>query len=171
MSVSERLKGKVAEREVAHLHEAWWGSLEPGCRFVSTPQSGGWSAPTVRAEFRASGDLMTTATRFPFCVEVKRREKWSLEWLQAGKASPVWGWWRQAQRAAVEAELEPVLWFRRSREPWWVLVRAGFADERLPFVPELRWAARRLRALDVGALPVGFLATELLGLGPIAVAK
>lgn len=171
MSASSRTKGKVAEREVAHLHEAWWGSLEPGCRFVSTPQSGGWSAPTVRAEFRASGDLMTTATHFPFVVEVKRREGWSLDRLRSGGASPVWGWWRQAQREARELGLEPALWLRRSREPWRVLLRATFADERVELVPELRWHLRRLRVLDVGELPVGFLATELLGLGPVALAK
>ena len=70
-------KGKVAEREVARLLSEWWGQLEPGAQFVRTPCSGGWSSREVRTGFRASGDIMTTAVRFSFTVESKRREGWS----------------------------------------------------------------------------------------------
>jgi hypothetical protein len=114
-----RAKGKIAEREVAKMLEAWWGQLEPGCRFKSTPLSGGWSSPDVREAFKTSGDLVTTATRFPFAIEVKRRENWSWETLRAGKPSPVLGWWKQAARQAEEMKSQPLLVFRHNNEPWW----------------------------------------------------
>lgn len=117
-----RPKGVKAEREVAALLQEWWRQLEPECLFVRTPASGGWSQPKVRAEFRTSGDVMTTAKCFPFSVEVKRREGWRWSTLRAGKPSPVWAWWRQAQAQAREMGSEPMLWLRHSREPWMVMI-------------------------------------------------
>lgn len=121
-----RKKGNVAEREVAALMQFWWRHLEPGTQFVRTPLSGGWGGPAVRAGFRASGDLMTTAARFPFAVEVKRREAFDMGNVLKGRPSPVWGWWLQAQGQAEEMSCEPMLWFRKSRDPWRVLLRAEF---------------------------------------------
>lgn len=119
-----REKGKVAEREVAALLAEWWAPLEPGCSFLRTPMSGGWQAPAVRAEFRACGDIMTTAKRFPWCVEVKRREGWAWGPLLAGRPSPVLKWWAQASRDATAAGLGTMLWFRHNNESWWVMLRA-----------------------------------------------
>jgi hypothetical protein len=145
-------KGKIAEREVAKLIGAWWSSLEPEARFVRTPQSGGWHGAEVRTEFRASGDLMTTAKRFPFTVEVKRREAWSHEVFLAGKASPVWDWWRQAQGQARELSAEPALFFRQNRAPvhlfkgerapvWNVMLREEYVDVIYPpAVGVTRWS-------------------------------
>ncbi len=126
-----RRKGSAAEREVAELLRAWWDSVEPGVIFKRTPGSGGWSSPDARAAFKTAGDLVTTAARFPWCVEVKRREGWSWATLRAGRASPVWGWWAQAGRQAAECGLEPMLLFRRSREPWSAMVKDS---------NDLRWA-------------------------------
>lgn len=117
-----RAKGKAAEREVAALCAEWWGQLEPGCKFASTPGSGGWSTAQMRAAFRVAGDLSTTALRWPFTVEVKRREGWDEGRLLAGRKSPVWGWWGQACKAAAEEGKQPMLWMRRSREPWSVML-------------------------------------------------
>ena len=125
-----RQKGNVAEREVAALIKEWWRKLEPKADFVRTPLSGGWGATKeVRAGFKASGDLMTTATRFPFTVEVKRREGWTMERLTQGKKSPVWSWWRQAQTQADEMDLTPMLWLRKSREDWRIILPWGFGYE------------------------------------------
>jgi hypothetical protein len=121
-------KGKKGEREVARLLERWWSSYEPGAKFVRTPQSGGWHGPDMRVEFKASGDIMTTATRFPFSVEVKRGQAWSWRELFAGRKSPVWAWWRQALGQGKESGLEPMLWFRKNRQPWHVLIRKDYAD-------------------------------------------
>jgi hypothetical protein len=124
-----RAKGKVGEREVARLLQAWWAQLEPDCIFVSTPLSGGWGGPQHRAGFNASGDLMTTAARFPFCVEVKRREAVDIRrlWLttKAHEKSPVHKWWAQTVKAALEVKLTPMLVFRKNRGQWWVALPVG----------------------------------------------
>lgn len=158
-----RTKGSKAERAVAALLQAWWGAYEEAT-FVRTPLSGGWGAPATRAEFRASGDVMTSSTSFPFAVEVKRREGWSPATLYAGKPSPVWSWWRQAQTQAIELQLEPMLWYRQSREPWTVMLSARFAQRvkggRL--LGDHAWDPTSIIHLDVGEHPVAFLATRLL---------
>lgn len=125
-----RRKGSTAEREVAALLAEWWGTFESDVKFVRTPSSGGWSSAAVRGEFRASGDLMTTSLTFPFCVEVKRREEYSLATLERGSnRSPVFAWYEQAAKAAVEIaeaapdrKVYPLLIFRASGCPWNVMV-------------------------------------------------
>lgn len=152
-----RQKGSKAEREVAGKFRDWWGAVEPG-EFVRTPLSGGWGGVQTRAGFRASGDLMTTAPRFPFSVEVKRREGWSLPVLIAGRKSPVWGWWGQAIGQAKEMTCTPLLIFRKNREPWRVLIPFVAARD---VIPHERWEAcwvpsdLRERGVDTaGVLPV-----------------
>lgn len=166
-----RTKGKVAEREVAKLLCGWWSKVEPECSFVRTPSSGGWSSPQVRAEYRACADIMTTAQRFPFAVEVKRREAWSEEQLSKCRASPVWGWWAQACRQASEADLVAMLWFRRNRGPWRVLVPERWAAEHLlshHVRIDISWFASDMakRVLEPANHPVCYLAESLLERDP-----
>jgi hypothetical protein len=122
-----RQKGNSAEREIAKVLADYWKPVEDA-KFVRTPLSGGWGGKDVRAGFRAGGDLMTTAKKWPFVVEVKRREGWSWAPFLSGKKSPVWGWWKQACAAAKELEGEdparavPLLVFRKNREPWQVVL-------------------------------------------------
>jgi Holliday junction resolvase len=164
--INSRQKGCRAERDVAGMLERWWRELEPGCRFVRTPSSGGWSTGDVRAEFRASGDVMTMAKHFPFTVEIKHRVEWSWDRLRAGKASPVWKWWRQAQAQGVEQGLEPMLWMRHDREDWRVMVRAGLGMP--PGAPcDFAWDPALWRSVgDVGDLPVLYLAEVVLAVPP-----
>src|SRR5574338_250219 len=110
--------GANGEREVARLFETWWSSLEPDAKFKKTPASGGWSSPDVRGAFDVAGDLVTTAKQFPYCVEVKRRERWSLANFLRGGKSPVWGWWAQAKRQALEVNKIPLLVFRQNHDEW-----------------------------------------------------
>lgn len=117
-----RAKGSVAEREVAALLAAWWRGIEPTAEFVRTPLSGGWSSPTVRGGFRASGDIMTTSPSFPFVVEVKRREAFAWGTFLKGRKSPVWEWWEQACRAADEQGGTPMLWLRHNGESWRIVL-------------------------------------------------
>lgn len=160
-----RAKGSVAEREVAALCQAWWEKHEPGCRFVRTPLSGGWGGPDVRAGFRASGDLMTTAKQFPFAVEVKRREGWGWKALLAGKLSPVWDWWRQAIRQADEMNAEPMLWLKHNREPWSLMLRAAYITKHRarPALINECWEWDDLRAERCGGhAPALFIQTAHL---------
>lgn len=128
MTFGSRPKGSKAEIEIARDLQGWWSQLEPGCLFTRTPLSGGWGKPQHREGFKAGGDLMTTAERFSFAVEVKRREGWAWSTLAAGKASPVWGWWRQACQAADEMKNHPLLIFRKNRHPWFVFIPAELVD-------------------------------------------
>ncbi len=105
----------------------WWSTIEPGAQFVRTPSSGGWATPQLRGGFKAAGDLMTTSTTFCFTVEVKRREAWVLRNLYQAKPSPVWGWWKQACKAAKEEGRAPILFLRRNAKPgtsaeWFVML-------------------------------------------------
>lgn len=117
-----RGKGNAAEREVAALLAKWWAPVEPEAKWCRTPLSGGWGGPQIRSGFFASGDLMTTAKRWPFVVEVKRREGWAWSTLLNGRPCPVWGWWRQSLKAAAEMNGIAILFFRRNREPWHVML-------------------------------------------------
>jgi hypothetical protein len=147
--VNGRAKGKSGEREVAKLHEAWWGTHEAGAQFKSTPQSGGFSTPEVRAHFKMAGDLMTTAKLFPFVVEVKRREAWDLRNVYTLKPSPVWKWWRQAIEAARVQGGVPILWLRKNRSTeWLVLVPVAVFYRKLPQLD--RWIASE--ASDFGGV-------------------
>jgi len=146
VTVNSRAKGKRGEREVAALLRAWWSQYEPDAQFASTPGSGGWSTAKMREEFRATGDICTTAQRFPFAIEVKYRQGWSLRNFEHGFASPVWGWWAQAVREAKEAKAEPMLWVRKNLEP--------ARDERGRLVKQdAQWIilVRRMAALEWNA--------------------
>jgi hypothetical protein len=127
-----RTKGNVAEREVAKLIKPWWSAIEPDSLFIRTPLSGGWSDDETRSEFKATGDLMTTSPTFPFDVEVKRRENWDEGTFFAGLPSPVWGWWKQAQRSAMltfgRERRYPMLWLRQNRRPWLVVLAQSHVE-------------------------------------------
>jgi hypothetical protein len=173
VSKGDREKGAKAELEVAALLQAWWAQVEPAAVFKRTPQSGGWGGKEVRAAFRSAGDVMTDSKTFPFAVEVKRRERWAWKPFLAGKPSPVWAWWRQAQAQAEEMVLTPTLWFRRSRAPWmvlvprfsmWLLNEGGDAD----LIPlEHDWVGDSILNVDFGrAPPVMVRGDDLLRVHP-----
>lgn len=164
--VHSRSKGRRGERQVRELIRRWWLTFEPG-EFAVTPQSGGFSTAAVRGEFRIAGDLMTTAKRFPFAVEVKWREAWSMHNLECGRRSPVWGWWQQAQNAANVERSEPMLWFKHSRRPWFVMLRWDYATQVIGMpAPDIAWTRELTRAIDVGAMPVVYGAEKLLAVHP-----
>lgn len=174
MGRSSRVKGSSAELEVAKLLAAWWQRLEPDCTFCRTPSSGGWGRPEHRAAYRACGDLTTDAKRFAFACEVKRREGWDWVRFKAGRASPVWSWWRQAQAQAEDAGLAPMLWFRKSRQPWRVLVPGDMrvlVEVVWPAGAVTSWDDRALLGLGVGLRPACVDAAALLGHDPLAYAR
>ena len=124
MPVNGRKKGSKAEREIAVLLAGWWSKVEPDAIWKRTPLSGGWADAGAHAGFNASGDLMTTAVHFPFCVEVKKREAWSVDaFMKNPKKSPVMAWWDQAIVQANEMNKLPLLIFAKNRQPWRVLLR------------------------------------------------
>lgn len=130
---------------------------------------------------------MTTAERFPFAVEVKRREGWSPKNFVGGMKSPVWGWWLEAQFEALELGAEPMLWVRKNAGRrkgsggggtlpplWTVLLRREYVVSlnkihpvKIP-PPDFFWNVETLApGVDYGAaIPVGYLEHTLLGTSP-----
>lgn len=166
------IKGQRGEREVCNLLMNWWTPYYPDAVFIRTPGSGGWGGgskfhQSVKTDMRASGDVMTTLREFPFSVEVKWREKWSMDRVLKGRPSPVWDWWKQAQSQAIKDGLQPMLWFRRNRERWSVFLDLEYASKRVAVVPIHNWSKRELLGVDHGPkVPVLFRASDLLSIDP-----
>lgn len=158
-------KGAGGENEVKALLLPWWQQVEPATTMVRTPRSGGWHAA---ATFRAAGDLMVTpGSRFPFSVEVKRRERWSPKRFADGYRSPVWAWWEQACRDADKIGLEPMLWARRSHGLWIVLVRQALVIGKLkaPF-PTFAWGLGFWHEHELSVPAVGYYGDQFLATPP-----
>lgn len=163
--LGNRNKGANGELEVRDLITPWWQRFEPGTKFVRTPLSGGWGGA---GEFRAAGDLMVpSGSRWPWAVEVKRREGWSPAALIAGHRSPVWGWWQQTIEAAEKNDQQPMLWARRSHGEWIVLVPfAQVAHIAGAPAPRYAWGDLVARARGLAVLPVGYWGADILRTDP-----
>ena len=99
MSEASRRKGAAAERELCQLLSDELGvSIR---RNVDQARSGGADCLELPG----------------FAIEVKRHEKLS---------RPTW--WAQAVRQAERARAEPILFYRRSREPWRAMLHRYQAD-------------------------------------------
>jgi hypothetical protein len=168
MTTNGKQKGARAEREICGLLLAWWLTVEPmidgePLTFKRTPGSGGWAHGKGRAAFGTSADVVTNAKRFPFAVEAKHREGWAESTLVAGKKSPVWGWWKQACSQALEVKKVPMLWFRKNRASWLVLLPES-EIVRFSNVPLWAgWGTGVLAHLALPIHPVAFLASDILG--------
>lgn len=95
---SNRLKGQRGEREALKALGAELGvSLQ---RNLVQTREGGGDCLEVRG----------------YCIEIKRQEKLSRP-----------AWWRQAIEQAERVGAEPMLLYRRSREPWtaWIHTSGG----------------------------------------------
>jgi len=86
-----RRKGSNNERAMAKKFESWWGSGS----WARTPMSGGWATAAVREDFQTCGDIITTARDFPFCVELKKHEGWTLDQVIHNDKCIVFDWWKQ----------------------------------------------------------------------------
>lgn len=78
--------------------------------------SGGWSAE------HAPGDLIVPAD-FPFSVECKKSESWTLVSLLSGKHAWFFKWWVQCCSAAATAGKRPLLIFTKNHTPIFAAVQ------------------------------------------------
>ncbi len=130
---NSRTKGSRAELDVAAMFSRWCGE-----EVRRTPLSGGWSS----ARFGVSADLVCANKAFPFSCEIKHREGWFLDDLVTGARKDhdksIVQWWAQCVRSCPKAKLgikllfekEPLLVFRRNRQPWLVMARAFIPARR-----------------------------------------
>lgn len=130
---NSRVKGNRAELDVAEMFSRWSGEL-----VRRTPGSGGWS----NAKFGVTADLVCANKAFPYHVEVKHREGWVLDDLVTGVRrdhdKSIVQWWIQCVKSCPKTDdktnmystrgrfllkKEPLLVFRRNRQPWLVMAR------------------------------------------------
>ena len=86
-----RRKGSSNELALAKLFKQWWGHGE----WARTPLSGGWATKEAREGFRTCGDVITTAEDFPFCLEAKKQEGWTVDNLLHNDKPVLLEWWQQ----------------------------------------------------------------------------
>lgn len=108
--INPRTKGKRLEYKVRDLLGEW-----TGLEFQRTPSSGAFG--TVNSDMTLIGDVYTKDQSFPFCVECKSVEKWSLEGLLKDTKCPVWKFWRQATSQAYKSGKKPLLLMTKRNQP------------------------------------------------------
>lgn len=114
-------KGQRGEREVARLVGEWWGA-----DFARTPMSGGFRTKKFREDWNAEADLVTPDEDFPFAVEVKWHEGWTLDKLLTAPKTEIWEWWQQALGQTSEGKIA-LLVFRRNHMPWYYMIESKHA--------------------------------------------
>ncbi len=117
MGVNGRAKGHAAERKLAKLFEKWWGSA-----FTRTPLSGGFATAKFREDWNACGDLVTPDKSFPFCVENKKVEGWTLEQMLTSQKTHMHKWWEQTVTETPEGKI-PLLVFSKNHAPLYAMMR------------------------------------------------
>ena len=123
---NSRVKGNRGELDVAAAFSKWCGE-----HVRRTPGSGGWKGAQ---EFGTTADLVCKKKAFPYHVEIKWREGWVLDDLVTGVRKnhdkSIVQWWLQCLRSCpketgkkneVVFKKEPLLVFRRNRQPWLVM--------------------------------------------------
>ena len=166
MGANPNSKGAKNENLVRDMMYKWWGPLEPKAKFVRTPRSGGWHAG---GDFDMAGDLMTTSKRFPFSVEVKARESWSLEnFINGDRAgSPVWGWWAQCIVDAEKTGRVPFLIFKKNRKPWLVMLPLDYATKTAGMkCPNMRFEVPLQTKIEISVHPCVYLADNFFSHKP-----
>lgn len=123
--VNGRRKGHSAERRLVHLFSSWWGS-----EFFRTPGSGSFATRGfIRTDgVDLSGDVVTTDPTFPFCIESKKVEGWTLDrFVHSPKTGELQSWWKQARKEAESCSRVPLLVFARNRIPEYVALPVAYA--------------------------------------------
>lgn len=115
--INSRDKGGRGERAVIKLLEKWWGS-----DFAKTPQSGGFANKKFRDDWNAASDVVTPDETFPFSIEVKWWEDWSLDQILTAPKAPLWSWWEQAKRETPEGKLT-LLVFKKNRQQFFMMAK------------------------------------------------
>lgn len=118
--INSRNKGGRGENQVCALLKKWWDA-----DFARTPSSGGFKTKKFREEWNAEGDVVTPDETFPFAVEVKWQEDWTLDQLLTAPKSKIWDWWEQAKRETAADKLT-LLVFKKNNRPWLVMMRDRF---------------------------------------------
>lgn len=114
MGRHSRNKGANYERKVAKDLSDWWGG-----NFSRVPASGGlqWGA-----DQRVAGDIVPPPeANFPFVVECKKQEDWTMEHILLDIGKPR-EWWQQVVMDSRRVSRTPILFFSRNRAKDFVMI-------------------------------------------------
>ncbi|AGR47038.1 resolvase [Bacillus phage Shanette] len=112
--INSKNKGAEYERKIAKALGSWWGE-----QFQRTPASGGlqW-----KKDNRVTGDIVTPPESvFPFTIECKKREGWSLEQFLKNTGE-MEEWWTQCIRDAAKIDKKPMVIFSKNFDTDYVLM-------------------------------------------------
>lgn len=113
--INVREKGKGYELKTAKLLSPWWGET-----FRRTPCSGALKWGTDQG---VAGDIVTPeGSLFPFSIECKHREGWSIEQLMKGSAE-IESWWSQCVTDSDRVGLKPLVIFHKNFSPNYAMIR------------------------------------------------
>lgn len=115
MGKKSKTKGAKYELDVSKLLTEWWG----GGKFSRVPASGGlhWGD-----DQRVAGDIIPPPEAdFPFVVECKKREGWTMEHILLDIGQPR-EWWEQVVTDGRRVKLTPLMIFSRNRAKDFVMI-------------------------------------------------
>lgn len=126
--VDGREKGNKYENAVCRVLSVWlFPDLDPKTPVEHLPfRRRSTSVMPIEGHWNGAGDILHRPgleKRWPFCVECKHVEGWTLDGLFNEKW-PVWSWWAQAERQAARARRRPLLVCGRNRQRDYALLRA-----------------------------------------------
>lgn len=141
MTINGREKGARFERDMSKAFSDW-----TGCVWDRTFQSGGG---------KQKGDIAPVNGASSICVELKRREAWSLDQLLTSKGD-IWEWWGKLKKEAREGRQHPVLVVKKNKLDALVVMQGALYSKLFNTDPSF---ALRAGGVVVVRL-VDFLATD-----------
>jgi len=143
--INSRTKGQSAERKLVKLFSTWWGS-----DFFRTPGSGAFATKGFAGIDTSSmaGDLVTTDSTFPFCVESKKVEGWTLEQILTSNKTKIHAWWEQTVRECPPDKV-PLLVFTKNHSPIYCMISQSHNGGH--WLHGSRWQALVATTLSGGA--------------------
>lgn len=149
-------KGSNYELTIAKILTKWWGAP-----FHRVPASGGlhWSS-----SMNVAGDIVTIPEAgFPFVVECKKREEWTLENAFLNNKD-IKSWWAQVVGDARETGKIPILIFSRNRAEDFVMLpyNEEFIANFRHVLPRASSAEMYIEYLDEHKRPHGFMTHTII---------
>ncbi|QZA69097.1 holliday junction resolvase [Bacillus phage 010DV004] len=115
MGKKSKTKGASYELKIAKLLTSWWG----GGTFNRVPASGAlhWGR-----DQRVAGDIVAPLEAyFPFVIECKKREEWTMDHILLDIGQPR-EWWEQVVSDARRVDRVPILIFSRNRAKDFIMI-------------------------------------------------
>ena len=114
MGKMSKTKGAGYELKIAKFLTSWWGG-----NFSRVPASGGLHWGTDQ---RVAGDIVPPPEAdFPFVIECKKREEWTMDHVVLDIGEPR-KWWEQVVSDSRRTKQTPILIFARNRSKNFVMI-------------------------------------------------